>query len=271
MTTNVLGDMVVEALGDLAGTVVDVEVIMPVGADPHDFAPSARQAELMEDADLLVVNGLGYEAGMVGTIESAIDSGVVAYSVGGGLEPSAGVDPHVWMDPSLIADAFAGFTDALFDSPGFDDSDVDREVVERNVSTYVARLEALDGAITDILDVVPNDRRLLVTNHESLGRFADRYGFEVVGTIIPSLSTGAAASAADLEALSEIIRQDKIPAIFAETTQSDRLAQALADEVGGSVKVTELFTESLGEPGTDADSYIGFMTVNAQRIAASLS
>lgn len=271
VTTNVLGDMVNAALGDLAGTAVDVDVIMPIGADPHDFAPSARQAESMENADLLVVNGLGFEAGMVGTIQSAIDSGVVAFSVGGGIEPSAGMDPHVWMDPILIADVFAGFTDAFFDGAGLGGSGIARAIVQRNVSAYIERLEDLDAAIITILDVVPDDRRLLVTNHESLSRFADRYGFEVVGTIIPSLSTGAAASAADLEALAEIIRQEEIPAIFAETTESDRLAQALAGEVGGSVIVTELFTESLGEPGTDADSYIGFMTVNAERIAASLT
>jgi zinc/manganese transport system substrate-binding protein len=271
VTTNVLGNMVTEALGDIAATAATVEVIMPIGADPHDFAPSARQAEVMEDADLLVVNGLGFEAGMIGTIESALDAGAVAFSVGGVIEPVDDVDPHVWMDPSLIATAFAGFTDALFDSAGFAEAGIDRSHVERNVSAYVSRLDDLDTTISEILEPIPEDRRLLVTNHESLSRFADRYGFEVVGTIIPSLSTGAAASAADLEALGEIIRQDDIGAIFAETTESDRLARSLADEVGGSVQVVELFTESLGDPGTDADSYIGFMTINAERIAESLS
>lgn len=271
VTTNVLGDMVAAALGDLVGTELDVAVIMPIGADPHDFAVSARQAESMEDADLLVVNGLGFEERMSDVIDTVAASGTTVFRVAeaaleseGGDDPSQN-DPHVWMDPALMADAFAEFGRAVADATG-----IDADAVAVTVGAYVEELRQLDTEIDRILAAVPADRRTLVTNHDSLGHFARRYDFEIVGSVIPSLSTGAQASASDLEALADTIRRRDIPAIFAETTESGRLADALAVEVGGDVEVIELYSGSLGEPGSGADTYLGFMRVDAERIAAAL-
>jgi zinc/manganese transport system substrate-binding protein len=111
----------------------------------------------------------------------------------------------------------------------------------------------------------------LVTSHDALSRFAERYGFTIVDTIIPSVSTSAGASAADLDGVLEAIRTNDVRAIFSETTESDALAQAISDEIGRDVPVIELFTESLGEPGNGADTYIGMMATNAQLIADALS
>ena len=114
-------------------------------------------------------------------------------------------------------------------------------------------------------------QRNLVTSHDALSRFADRYGFTIVDTIIPSVSTSAGASAADLDGVLEAIRTNDVRAVFSKTTESDALAQAISDEIGRDVPVIELFTESLGGPGNGADTYIFMMATNARLIADALS
>jgi zinc/manganese transport system substrate-binding protein len=288
VTTSILGDIVSSALGDLAGSAVNVEVIMPLGADAHDFAPSARQAETMENADLLVVNGLGLEEGLSGVVESVEGDGTRVFTFTDHIEliefeggddhsdeegdehadeegEDHSDDPHFWMDPTRVIAAVEAFADELIDVG------LDPARVETNINAYVAELERLDAEVEGILDAVPADRRVLVTNHEAFGYFAERYGFEIAGTIIPSLTTSAEPSAAALEDLAALIVAEGVPAIFAETTDSDRLTQAVANEVGGDVEVVELFTESLGDDGSGAETYAALMTVNAQRIAAALS
>ncbi len=143
--------------------------------------------------------------------------------------------------------------------------------VEAAASSYAARLSELDTKIAATLAPVPDDRRVLVTNHESFGYFAARYDVAVVGAVIPSLTTSAGASAGDLEELAALIRDSGVPAIFAETTQPTKLADALADEVGGDVQVVELYTESLGEEGSGAETYVEMMRTNAGRIAGALA
>jgi zinc/manganese transport system substrate-binding protein len=141
--------------------------------------------------------------------------------------------------------------------------------VGATIQRYVAELRALDTTIRSTL--APLTNRLLVTNHDALSQFAARYDLDVVGTIIPSMSTSAEASAGDLDALLQIIRESDVRAIFSESTESDQLARALASDLGREILVVELYTESLGAPGSGADSYIGMMTVDADRIAAALS
>jgi zinc/manganese transport system substrate-binding protein len=265
VTTSIAGDMVTAALGDLVGTALEVEVIIPVGADAHEFAPSAKQAETMENADLLVVNGLGYEDGMSDIIDNAIDAGAAPFVLGQSRDPEEGRDPHVWLDPVLMSNVFAAFPEAVATATGVPIADV-----QPPVDNYVELLTDLDATIKN--EFAPTDpaTRNLVTNHDSLSRFADRYGLTIVDTIIPSVSTSAQASAADLDEAIDAIQANNVNAIFADSTSSDELAQALADEMGRDIAVIELFTESLGEPGSGAETYIGMMTVNAQRIASTL-
>ena len=248
VTTSILGD-VVERL--VAGE-ADVEVVLPAGADPHDFLPSVRQAETMSEADLLVVNGAGFEGGLASVIAAAEDAGTTVFVATDHID-LLDDDPHFWTDPRRMLDVVEALAAALPAAPGAGD--------------YVEELRALDVAIEEQLATV--DRRVLVTNHEVLGYFADRYGFEVVGTVL-AMTTGAEASAADIEALAATIRAERVPAIFAEASSSADLADALAEEVG-DVEVVELFAESLGEPGSEADSYVGMQRTNAARIAEALS
>jgi zinc/manganese transport system substrate-binding protein len=265
VTTSIAGDMVTAALSDLVGSELEVEVIVPVGADAHEFAPSAKQAETMENADLLVVIGLGYEEGMGDIIDNAIDAGAATFVLGVSREPDEGRDPHVWLDPVLMSNVFGAFPDAVAVATGVPIADV-----QVPVARYVELLTDLDATITSEFAATEPAARNLVTNHDSLSRFADRYGLTIVDTIIPSVSTSAQASAADLDKAIDAIQDNDVNAIFADSTGSDELAQALADELGRDISVIELYTESLGEPGSDADTYIGMMTVNTERVAGTL-
>ena len=116
---------------------------------------------------------------------------------------------------------------------------------------------------------IDEGNRVLVTNHDSFGYFADRYEFEVVSTVIPSGSTTEGVSAGELAELAAVVEHEGVPAIFAETTVSDELTQTLAAEVGGDIAVVELFTGSLGESGSGAETYVAMVRTNAQRIAGA--
>ena len=268
VTTNILGDIVTQAVGDLA----EVEVVMPVGADPHDFAPSARQAESMENADLLVTNGAGFEEGMREVIEQVESSGTPVFSFAdqveliefSGEEHSEG-DPHIWNDPSRMITAVDAFGVEFASLGG-----VDAAAVEAQVQSYVDELTALDAEMEDTLSTIPAEQRVLVTNHVVFGYFADRFSFEVVGAVIPSSTTNAEPSTAEVEALVALIEQEQIPAIFADTSSPTRLAGAIASSASGDVQVVALYSESLGEPGSGADSYLTMMATNATLIADAL-
>jgi zinc/manganese transport system substrate-binding protein len=135
---------------------------------------------------------------------------------------------------------------------------------------YGAEIAAVDAEVAAMTETIPVERRVLVTNHEVFGYFADRFGFEVVGAVIPGGSTTDSASAGELAELAELIRSEGVPAIFADTSSSDELAQTLAGEVG-DVAVVELYSESLGEPGSDGDTYLGMVRTNGQRITDALA
>jgi zinc/manganese transport system substrate-binding protein len=278
VTTNILGDVVREVVAD-AGA--DVEVVMPLGADPHEFAASTRQAEAMVDADLLIVNGAGFEEGMEEIIDRAADAGTPTFAFADHVDllPLTGPhaeeeaaeghtdDPHIWTDPTRIAEALPALIDALGEVEGIDATGV----VAQNTADYAAELVVLDEEIEAAVAGIPEASRVLVTNHEVFGYFADRYGFEVVGTVIPSGTTLAEPSSGELEELAAVIEDRGVPAIFGETTQSTRLADALAESIGADVEVVELYTESLGEPDSGAETYVGLMRTDAELISGALS
>jgi zinc/manganese transport system substrate-binding protein len=266
----------------------------------------------MVEADLLVINGAGFEEGMFDAIESAEESGTPVFafadhvdllaptvhdeeegpSAEGADGPESGeehedsaVDPHIWTDPARMITAVSAFGEQAAEISGVDAeavdstaadyvaeiSGVDAEAVDSTAADYVADLRALDAEIERTLASIPADRRILVTNHEVFGYFADRYGFEIVGAVVPSLTTNAEASAADLAELADLVTAEDVPAIFAETTRSTQLADTLAQAVGGDVEVVELFTESLGEDGSGAETYLDMMRTNAGLVADALS
>jgi zinc/manganese transport system substrate-binding protein len=287
VTTNILGDVVKQLTGDA----VEVVTIMPVGSNPHDFQPSPREVDDIRRADLVVVNGGGFEEGLLRVIEGAEADGAVVYEAISAVpvldrEEDAhgheeededevaeeahghddGADPHFFTDPARMAVAAEGIFEAIVEQvPELAD---DRELNER-AEQVIGELTALDREVEEMLAAIPAERRVLVTNHEVFGYFADRYGFELVGTVIPGGSTEGAA-ARDLSVLIEDIERAQVPAIFADTSAPADLARALAADVG-DVEVVELFSESLGEEGSGAETYVEMMRTNARRIVEALA
>ncbi len=272
-TTSILGDVVAE----ITDGALPTETLIPIGADPHDYRPSARQAATVAGAALVVANGLGLEEGLSDVLAGAAAEGVPVVEIGPLVDPlpfgrhsgneSQSLDPHVWLDPLRMAKGARVIATSLASV----DPATDASVWQARGERYATELEGLDRRIRDILSVIPPERRLLVTNHDAFGYFADRYGFRIVGTVIPGGSTLAEPSPADLDALVRSIEASGVDAIFVETTASPDLAEALASELGRPIQVVELYTGSLGGPGSGADTYIGMMETNAHRIADALA
>lgn len=173
-------------------------------------------------------------------------------------------DPHFWLDPNLTIRYVENIRDGL--------SQVDREgaaTYAANAAAYIEQLKALDAWIVEQVQQVPPERRLLVTNHESFGYFADRYGFKIVGTVLPSVSSSASPSAQQLARLVEHIRASGAPAVFLETGSDARLAEQVAAETGAKV-VSDLYTHSLTEPAGPAPSYLAMMRHNVTQIVNAM-
>jgi zinc/manganese transport system substrate-binding protein len=175
-------------------------------------------------------------------------------------------DPHWFTDPQRMATAAGLVAEAVGGIDG-----VAAEVVSRQARSYADELSALSDEVAAELSAVPEADRRLVTNHEVLGYFADRYGFDVVGTVIPSGSTLAEPSAADLGELVDRIESSGIPALFLDSSAASGLVDVLADEVGGGVEVVELWSESLGEEGSEASTYVDLIRTDAARIVEALT
>ena len=280
-TTPILGDLVRQVGGDQ----VNVEVLIPLGADPHDFEPSAAQAARLRDASLIVANGLGLEERLESALDGAQKDGVPVFDVGEELDPlsitsadekeghaeeEAGghgsEDPHVWLDPERMATAASLVATQLATTTG-----LDAAPFQQRAATYADAARAAEAEARALLAKLPADQRKLITNHDALEYFAQRFNLEVIGTVIPGGSTLAEPSAADLSKLVALIKANNVKAIFSESTVSSKLIESLAREVGSQVSVVELSTDTLGKPGSPTATYPGLIVTTARLIANGLS
>lgn len=262
---------------------VDVTTLIPVGTDAHAYEPSVQDADLLRGASLVVANGLGLEEGATDAIAAAESDGVTVVELGDQLDPIAGeehadeehaneehehgdLDPHVWMDPDRVALAVPLIADGLMSVDGLP---VDDEQIQACADDYVAELNALSADLDQQFAGLTDTQRKLVTNHEALGYFADRFGFEVIGAIIPSTSSLGESNVRDVEELAATMRSEGVTRIYGEVTGSDEVSAALAEQVGSEVEIVELYTESLGEPDSGATTYLDMMRTNATLIAAN--
>jgi zinc/manganese transport system substrate-binding protein len=260
VTYSVLGALVRDLVGDAA----DVVVVVPDGTDPHAYEPSAKDVEAITTADVVVANGLGLEEGLEDVLDAAEEAGTVVFHVADHVtvremghddghdhgsddghdhgsddeHDHAAGDPHLWLSPATLAEAVPAMGDAIGAAIGADLSGAVVEVVE-DLADLDARIAALVGAL---------DACELVTGHDELGYFADRYGCEVVGTIIPSLGTTAEATAADLAELREVAAERRTAAIFTGLGTPPEVAARVAADVG--VPLVELRTHAIGPAGT---------------------
>lgn len=251
-----------------------IHTLIPAGGDPHSYEPSMRDRDTLSDAALVVANGAGLEEQLHDTLDAVADDGTPTFEVaahvttrpmGGsdGHDEHGGDDPHVWFDPTLVVEALPALGEALVGAGA------DRAEIDGCVATVTSELDALDAEIATTLDAVPDDRRLLVTNHDALGYFARRYGFAILGSVLPSSSTLVEASPAELDDLAEAIEDAGVPAIFAEALESADDASALADRLG--VELVTLYTDSLGDEGSGVTSYAELLRFDAEAIADALA
>lgn len=266
VTTNILGDVV----GDIVGDDAELEVIMPVGSVPHEFEPAAQQASSMREADALISSGDGFEEGLVDAIEAAEGDDVAVFQAASAvetLELGGSPDPHWFTDPVRMATAVRAIAEFLVDNI----EGLDADAIRSRADAQATELRALAEEMADTLSSIPEPKRKLVTNHEVFGYFAERFDFEVVGALIPGGTTLAEPSAAEIAELADLVVEEDVPAIFADSDQPDQLAESLAEEVGRDVEIVALFTESLGDDGSGAETYVAMMRQNAERIAEALS
>ncbi|WP_084259059.1 zinc ABC transporter substrate-binding protein AztC [Microtetraspora malaysiensis] len=284
VTTNILGDVTRRVVGDEA----DVTVLMKPDADPHSFAISAQEAAAIERAALVVYNGLGLEEGILRNVEAAKDTGVATLSVGEGVNPiryavdhgdgpygaapagndlAGRPDPHFWTDPRRMVRGVDLIADRVIEKV----DGVDATAVRANAARYRTEIEALDAWMETRFAAIPPARRNLVTNHHVFGYLAKRYGFTVVGAVIPSGTTLASPSASDLKSLADAVRAAGVPTIFADSSQPDRLAQVMGAEAGLKVRVVSLFTESLSTARKGASTYVEMMRSNTEAVVGGLS
>ena len=259
VTTEVLGSIV----RDLAADEADVTVLMTAGADPHSWQPSARDSQALFEADVIVANGLDLEEGLIDLLGQAETEGVpvfratdhVAIRMPSSQDHEEGADdedqadhehasgdPHFWLDPLAMRDVVLALGAAMAEA-GIDVAD--------RASRMAAELETLDDELATMLEVVPIERRQLVTGHEALGYFADRYGFDIVGTVIPGLSSSDEPSARDIAELIDSIRAAGATAVFTDVSTPASVAEAVAAEAG--VQIVQLKVEQLPESGSYAD------------------
>lgn len=265
-TTTLLQDFV----RNIGGDRVQVAGILTAGADPHDYEPTAADATAIARADLLVTHGAGLDAWMDKLIATANSRAPRTVATSGLMllkgddAAFAGGDPHVWHDPSLVKAICATIADSL----GRVDA-AHAAQYRQHATVYGGQLDALDAMLRVRYDTIPAAGRKLVTNHDAFQYLARRYGFTVVGAVIPSLSDAAEPSARDISALIATIKREGVKAIFAETQANPRVAEQVAREAGIRI-VDTLYADSLGAPGGEADTYLKMMEANATAIVNAL-
>ena len=281
--------------------------LLPIGADPHDFSPSSAQVADMVTSDLVVANGLMLEAGLEDALENAASDGATVLEVaplvdpipfGGGHGDEHGdedgdehgdedgdehgdedgdedgdehgdedahgsEDPHFWFDMNRMATAAEIIGAELAENNGDVFADCGSKIADE--------IRSAEQDVRSLLESVPADQRILVTDHDALGYLADVYGYEIAGTVIPSGTTLAEPSSADLVELVDVIEDEGVQVIFANTADPTTLADAVAAEAGTDIQVVTLFVGSLGGPGSGAEDYVSMMLTNAELISGALN
>ncbi|HEX7555541.1 MAG TPA: zinc ABC transporter substrate-binding protein, partial [Leptolinea sp.] len=267
---------------NVAGDRIRVETLIPLGMDPHAFEPVPQDVVKISDSTVLIVNGAGFEEWLQKVLDNAggkhqvIEASaglksrdaregeeVTATPISTGQQQTQG-DPHFWLDPISVIHYVENIRDGLIQA-----DPAGRDVYTANAAAYIEKLQALDASIQQQVSVIPVEKRLIVTNHESFGYFADRYQFKIIGTIIPSVTTGASPSAQQLARLVDHIKSTGVIAIFLEAGTNSQLADQVSKETGVKV-ITDLYTHSITPPGGKAPTYIDMMKYDVRTIVENL-
>jgi zinc/manganese transport system substrate-binding protein len=262
-TTTQVGDLVRQ----VGGPRVTVDQILRPNSDPHAYEPRPSDARQIEGARVVFRSGGDVDEWMKGLIESnGGDVHTVDLIDTVPLRRRGGeVDPHWWQNPRNAERAVGAIRSALSraDPPG-------RAAYARRAAAYTTRLRRLDHSVAACIGRVPLSRRTLVTSHDALGYYADRYGLRLVGAVIPSLSSQAQPSARDIAALVDQIRREGARAIFPERSLNPKLEAAVSRESGARVG-GGLWADALGPGGSDGATYVGSIASNTRTIARDVT
>jgi zinc/manganese transport system substrate-binding protein len=249
---------------------IQVRSFVPRNGDAHSFEPGTQDVKTLGQARVVFINGLGLEAWFEKLLSNAASKANVV-TLSDGLKPrqlqedgQTINDPHMWWDLTRTQTYVNRIAKALetADPAG-------KTVYSTNAKKYNAELAQLDTWAKLEVAKIPVAKRKLVTNHDALGYFAARYGFKIIGQVIPSLGTEQAPSAKELANLSRTIKRESITAIFTENTINPKLAQTLAEETGAKI-APPLYTDSLGTPGSSGDTFIKAFRYNVTTIVNAL-
>ena len=257
---------------DLARNVVgaraEVTQLLDANADPHGYELRPRDVEALADADVVVRSGGDVDEWLDEAIDSSGTGAAVVTLIDSvrTIEDEEGqVDPHWWQDPRNAVLAVGAIERAMATA-----DPAGANAYEEQGERYEARIEALDGAVAKCWENVPEAERKLVTTHDALGYYAQRYGLEVIGTVIPSLSTQAQPSAGELAELAETIRRERVKAVFAESSVTSKVERVIADEAGAAVGKA-LWADSLGPEGSDGATYLQSIASNTRALVDGLT
>lgn len=264
-TTTQLGDFV----RNVGGEAVEVDQILQPNTDPHDYEPRPSDVEGAADAELIFASGDDLDAWVDQVVsDSGSDAAVIDLGTkvpihlpgeSSGADASR-YDPHWWHDPRNAEAAVRQIESALVSADPSHKAEF-----KRNANAYLAELRALDAGIAKCIDSVPAAQRKLVTDHDAFGYFANRYGIDVLGAVIPSQTTQAQASAKDLSDLAKTIEAEDVKAVFPESSLSPKVAEAIARQAGASTDYT-LYGDALGPEGSKGDTYLRMEETNANEI-----
>lgn len=270
-TTGQIGDLAINIGGDL----VHVESLMGPGVDPHLYVASESDVERLAEADVILYNGLHLESQMAEVFEQIAQYKTVD-AVANGIDPdrllgwgadSSQHDPHVWFDVQLWMQAGQSVLDTLIVA-----DPENAAVYQANAAVYLDRLSALDEYVRTQAQSLPPERRILVTAHDAFGYFGKAYGFEVRG--LQGISTASEAGTLDVRNLATFIAEQRIPAIFIESSVPVRNVEALQAAVraqGWDVQIGgSLFSDAMGSPDTPEGTYEGMVRYNVDTIVTAL-
>lgn len=268
--------MITDVVKQVGGEEVQVNGLMGPGVDPHLYKASQGDIEKLDQADIIFYGGLHLEGKMTEIFEK-LENRKPTVPVSKNIDPEllrsgadAGgsqYDPHIWFNVRHWISATETIRDTLVD---FDPEHAD--TYQQNAESYIAELEELDAEVKRQIAEIPEQDRVLVTAHDAFGYFGDAYGIEVMG--LQGISTAAEYGSKDVSKLRDFLVENKIKAVFVESsipTKSMEAVIAGAKEMGHTVKIGgELYSDSMGEPGSDADTYIKMVEHNVSTIVEAL-
>ncbi len=285
---------------NVAGDRIDVDVLVPTNGDVHSYEPTPADVQKIADADLILVNGVGLEqfldkliadSGTKGkvitvtqglpiqkfvSIEQRADTSAQTtpqiLGISGSYQcgaPQSGeeigeCDPHLWQNVANVIVYTLNIRDAFIAA-----DPADADTFNTNAGNYIAQLQQLDAEMFTDFAAIPAANRVLVTNHDAMGYFAARYGFQIAGVVLPGGATGQEPDPQSVAALIDTINSKSVKAVFLENVSSDALANQIASSAGVNV-VQALYTDALGDPGSSGDTYLHMMQANIKTLVSAL-